>query len=415
MKLRIATRKSALALAQTTMAADAIVAANKNSNATTVSASASAITSATDVASTAEPLTYELVSMTTEGDRRLDKSLASFGGKGVFIKELEIALLENRADIAIHSLKDMPAEVLPEFKLAAVLKREDPRDAFLSRGGADGVRFMDLPAGARVGTGSIRRIVQLKALRPDIEYVPIRGNIQTRIGKLAELDGVVLAAAGLKRMGLADQVTEYFSTEQMLPASGQGILAVETLADKITESHQSEQNFNDTYGSASSSTVAMLQGDNGKINSDVILEERNDDRIHENGLLAQILARVNDLETFCVASAEMAYLKALNAGCQFPVASFAEFVDDSLDVCNCGDSSNRGGIGEPVVRDSSNHNSSMSGVVKTLKIRGIYWDEKSSRLLRAECVGSVDLNSADAVQQSKNLGIELAQEIKKQL
>ena len=398
MKLRIATRKSALALAQTTMAADAIVAANKNSNATTVSATASAITSATDVASTAEPLTYELVSMTTEGDRRLDKSLASFGGKGVFIKELEIALLENRADIAIHSLKDMPAEVLPQFKLAAVLKREDPRDAFLSRGGADGIRFMDLPAGARVGTGSIRRIVQLKALRPDIEYVPIRGNIQTRIGKLAELDGVVLAAAGLKRMGLADQVTEYFSTEQMLPASGQGILAIETLADK---------NFGPLSGS--------LQGDNNEIKSAVILEKCNDDRIHENGLLAQILARANNLETFCIASAEMAYLKALNAGCQFPVASFAEFVDDSLDACNCGDSSNRGGIGEPVVSDSSNHNSSMSGVVKTLKIRGIYWDEKSSRLLRAECVGSVDLNFADAVQQSKNLGIELAQEIKKQL
>ena len=379
MKLRIATRKSALALAQTTMAADAIVAANKNSNAATVSATASAITSATDVASTADPLTYELVSMTTEGDRRLDKSLASFGGKGVFIKELEIALLENRADIAIHSLKDMPAEVLPQFKLAAVLKREDPRDAFLSRGGADGVRFMDLPAGARVGTGSIRRIVQLKALRPDIEYVPIRGNIQTRIGKLAELDGVVLAAAGLKRMGLADQVTEYFSTEQMLPASGQGILAIETLNE----------------------------------NANVILEARSDDRIHEIEHLSQILAHANDFETFCIASAEMAYLKVLNAGCQFPVASFAEFVDDSLDACNCGDSSNRGGIGEPVVRDSSNHNSSISGVAKTLKIRGIYWDEKSSRLLRAECVGSVDLNSADSVQQSKNLGIELAQEIAK--
>ena len=185
--LRIATRKSALAIAQTTMAADAI------------------------------GVPYELVSMTTEGDRRLDKSLASFGGKGVFIKELEVALFEGRADVAIHSLKDMPAEVLPQFKLAAVLKREDPRDAFLARGGAAGVKFMDLPAGARVGTGSIRRVVQLKALRPDLEYVPIRGNIQTRIGKLAELDGVVLAAAGLKRMGLADQVTEYFSTEQVLP------------------------------------------------------------------------------------------------------------------------------------------------------------------------------------------------------
>ena len=334
LKLRIATRKSALALAQTTMAADAIVAAN----------------------AAAEPLTYELVSMTTEGDRRLDKSLASFGGKGVFIKELEIALLEGRADIAIHSLKDMPAEVLPQFKLAAVLKREDPRDAFLSRGGAAGVRFMDLPAGARVGTGSIRRVVQLKALRPDLEYVPIRGNIQTRIGKLAELDGVVLAAAGLKRMGLADQVTEYFSTEQMLPASGQGILAIETLNDETAQ------------------------------------ETRNSRRTD----IVQILARANDVATFCIASAEMAYLKALNAGCQFPVASFAEFVsDDSAE--------DRGTCG------------ALEENARTLKIRGIYWDEKSSRLLRAENSGAIDLNSADSVQQAKNLGIALAREIQKQL
>ena len=121
--LRIATRKSALAVAQTTLAANALVSANPD-------------------------LTYELVTMTTEGDRRLDKSLASFGGKGVFIKELEVALLEGRADIAVHSLKDMPAEVLPEFRLAAVLKREDPRDAFIAREGAGGVHFMDLPSGA---------------------------------------------------------------------------------------------------------------------------------------------------------------------------------------------------------------------------------------------------------------------------
>ena len=165
--LRIATRKSALAVAQTKLVADALVSANPG-------------------------LAYELVTMTTEGDRRLDKSLASFGGKGVFIKELEVSLLEGRADIAVHSLKDMPAEVLPEFKLAAVMRREDPRDAFVARGGASGTKFMDLPTGARVGTGSIRRVVQLKALRPDIEYVPIRGNIQTRLSKLEELDGVVV-------------------------------------------------------------------------------------------------------------------------------------------------------------------------------------------------------------------------------
>ena len=346
LKLRIATRKSALALAQTTMAADAI------------------------------GVPYELVSMTTEGDRRLDKSLSSFGGKGVFIKELEIALLEGRADIAIHSLKDMPAEVLPQFKLAAVLKREDPRDAFLSRGGATGVRFMDLPAGARVGTGSIRRIVQLKALRPDIEYVPIRGNIQTRISKLAELDGIVLAAAGLKRMGLADQVTEYFSTEQVLPASGQGILAIETLNDETTKESFCARHPELREGSSEISET-----------------------------LAQILARANDVATFCIASAEMAYLKALNAGCQFPVASFAEF------VCDDG-AENRDACG---MREFGAHETCANRIAQTLKIRGIYWDEKSEKLLRADVSGNIDLNSADAVQQSKNLGVALAQEIQKQL
>lgn len=313
-KLRVATRKSALAMAQTTMVAEAIVKANPGTS-------------------------YELVSMTTEGDRRLDKSLASFGGKGVFIKELEVALLEGRADIAVHSLKDMPAEVLPEFKLAAVLHREDPRDAFVARGGVDGCKFMELPAGARIGTGSIRRVVQLKALRPDLEYVPIRGNIQTRLSKLAELDGVILAAAGLKRMGLADQVTEYFSTEQMLPASGQGILAIETL-----------------------SPLRRCEGDRSKQSIDTIL------------------ARVNDAETYCIAVAEMAYLKALNAGCQFPVASFAEFVDAG-----------------------------------TLKIRGIYWDETSQQLLRAEVQHSVSLESHDSIAQSRAAGVALAQKIREQL
>lgn len=308
-------------MAQTTMVAEAIVQANPD-------------------------LSYELISMTTEGDRRLDKSLASFGGKGVFIKELEVALLEGRADIAVHSLKDMPAEVLPEFKLAAVLHREDPRDAFVARGGVDGCRFMELPAGARIGTGSIRRVVQLKALRPDLEYVPVRGNIQTRLSKLAELDGVVLAAAGLKRMGLADQVTEFFSTAHMLPASGQGILAIETL-----------------------SPLRRCEGDRSKQSIDTLL------------------ARVNDTETFAVAAAEMAYLKALNAGCQFPVASFAEFVDTAA----------------------------AADGVRELKIRGIYWDENSQKLLRAEVLNSVSLESPDLIAQSRAVGVALAQKIREQM
>ena len=333
-KLRIATRKSALAMAQTTLVAEAIAAANPG-------------------------LTYELVSMTTEGDRRLDKSLASFGGKGVFIKELEVALLEGRADIAVHSLKDMPAEVLPDFKLAAVLYREDPRDAFVARGGVDGLKFMQLPAGARVGTGSIRRVVQLKALRPDLEYVPIRGNIQTRLSKLAELDGVVLAAAGLKRMGLADQITEYFSTEQMLPASGQGILAIET---RHCEEPQATKQSIDA-----------------------------------------ILAPVNDPATFCIAVAEMSYLKALNAGCQFPVASYAEFVDAAGNVKI---------DGANVAVDSANAAADSANATGTrkMKIRGIYWDEKKKNLLKSEVFGEINLSN-NLVDSARKIGIELADKI----
>lgn len=302
--LRIATRKSELAMTQTRLVADRLVACAK---------------------ALGEDVTYELVSMTTEGDRRLDKSLASFGGKGVFIKELEVTLLEGRADIAVHSLKDMPAQVLPEFKLAAVLEREDPRDAFVSKGGAKGINFMDLPAGARVGTGSIRRVVQLKALRPDLEYVPIRGNIQTRLTKLAELDGVVLAAAGLKRMGLAEQVTEYFGVEQVLPASGQGILAIETLSDKC-----------------------HCEVDSPKQS------------------LSKLLASVNHPETFGIALAEMSFLKALNAGCQFPVASHA-------DIVPAGD---------------ANHSA-------VLKMRGIYWQESSQKLLQANIQTEIPATAGD--------------------
>ena len=294
--LRIATRKSELAMTQTRLVAERIVSCAK---------------------AVGENIDYELVSMTTEGDRRLDRSLADFGGKGVFIKELEVALLEGRADIAVHSLKDMPAQVLPEFKLAAVLEREDPRDAFVSKGGANGVKFMDLPAGARIGTGSIRRVVQLKALRPDLEYVSIRGNIQTRLAKLAELDGVVLAAAGLKRMGLMDQVTEYFSAAQVLPASGQGILAVETLREPSLD-------------------------------------------------ILSLLARVNHPESYAIAVAEMSYLKALNAGCQFPVASHAAFIP------------------------ANNGTELANGIAgKTFVMDGIYWLESGERLLKAHLETSI--------------------------
>ena len=197
----------------------------------------------------------------------------------------------------------------------------------------------------------------MKALRPDLEYVPIRGNIQTRLLKLDELDGVVLAAAGLKRMGLADQVTEYFDTEKVLPASGQGILAIETLAD--------------------------------------------------NAQVAGILSRVNDVPTYCIAVAEMAFLKALNAGCQFPVASFAEF--DSF-------------AGKTEFANDSQICGRSENGLRILKICGIYWDESSQRLLRAEHsvqFGALDSGTGEsfesAVAQAREAGVALAGKIREQL
>jgi hydroxymethylbilane synthase len=170
----------------------------------------------------------ELVPMQTEGDRILDRSLAEVGGKGLFVKELERALLEGRADLAVHSAKDVPFSLPDEFELSALTEREDPRDALIAgRAGS----FSALPRGARVGTSSLRRAVQLRAARPDLEVVAVRGNVQTRLSKATsgELDAVVLALAGLKRLGLDGQVTEALPVELSLPAAGQGALAIETL------------------------------------------------------------------------------------------------------------------------------------------------------------------------------------------
>ncbi|HRI17453.1 MAG TPA: hydroxymethylbilane synthase [Burkholderiaceae bacterium] len=175
-------------------------------------------------------MTVELLGMTTRGDQILDRTLSKVGGKGLFVKELETALEEGRAHLAVHSLKDVPM-VLPEgFALAAVLEREDPRDAFVSNGHA---RLGDLPQGARVGTSSLRRVVQLLALRPDLEVLPLRGNLDTRLRKLdeGEYDAIVLAAAGLKRLGLESRVRGTFDASSMLPAAGQGALGIEVRAD----------------------------------------------------------------------------------------------------------------------------------------------------------------------------------------
>ncbi|MCG4579947.1 hydroxymethylbilane synthase [Clostridium cochlearium] len=200
MKLIVATRRSILAQTQTDLVIKEI---EKNNE-----------------------VKCEKLLIQTLGDKILDKTLDKIGGKGLFIKEIEKALLDGKAHMAVHSMKDVPYEVPSMFYIGAIPKREDVRDAFISR---DGTKFMDLPSGAKIGTSSRRRASQLKLLRPDIEVVPIRGNVQTRLRKIEEMNlaGTILAVSGLKRLNMEDVITDYFSPEEMVPAIGQGALGIE--------------------------------------------------------------------------------------------------------------------------------------------------------------------------------------------
>lgn len=204
-KLVVATRKSALALAQSRAFVARLRALHPE-------------------------LELEELTLTTTGDAVQDRALAEIGGKGLFVKEIEEALLDGRADIAIHSLKDVPPRLLPSLSIECVPEREDPRDVLVSRSGRP---LAELPPGSRVGTGSLRRRVQLLAFRRDLEVVPIRGNVDTRLRKCesGELDAVVLARAGLNRLGLAAKATESIAPEVMLPAVAQGALGIEQRAD----------------------------------------------------------------------------------------------------------------------------------------------------------------------------------------
>lgn len=199
--LRIATRKSALALWQAEHVATLLHAAHPG-------------------------LTVQLVPMSTRGDEILDQPLASIGGKGLFLKELEVAMLEGRADLAVHSLKDVPAQLEPGFVLPAILPRADAADAFVSNDYAD---LASLPQGARVGTSSLRRQAQLRALRPDLVLLDLRGNVGTRLGKLdaGGYDAIVLACAGLERLGLAARIRSRLTPPDWLPAPGQAAVAIE--------------------------------------------------------------------------------------------------------------------------------------------------------------------------------------------
>ena len=217
----------------------------------------------------------------TEGDRRPTESLSNIGGQGVFVKELEASLLRSDVDLAVHSLKDVPVEMAPGLTLAAIPQRADPRDVLVTK---DGAKLATLPAGAHVGTGSTRRAVQLRALRPDLETVDIRGNVDTRIRKVDEgdFDAVVLAAAGLERLGLIARAAEVFEPDVMVPAVGQGALAVQTR--------------------------------------------------EEDGQLRELLQAVDHTQTRLACQAERAYLGRLGGGCRLPFGALATLDGETMRI-----------------------------------------------------------------------------------
>ena len=218
-----------------------------------------------------------VLKITTQGDRSLNMKLDQVEGTGFFVKELEEALLAHRIDLAVHSLKDVPSELPEGLILAAVPERADPRDVLVSKK----QRLAELPRGAKVGTGSLRRSLQLLAMRPDLVPTSIRGNVDTRIGKVdsGDYDALVTAAAALMRLGLRERIAEYFNTESFLPAVGQGAL---------------------------------------------VIESRKDDKE-----LTELLAKINDLPSWQSVSAERAFLLTLGGGCQAPIAALAS-VDDGV-------------------------------------------------------------------------------------
>ena len=222
-----------------------------------------------------------LLGMTTMGDQILDRALSKVGGKGLFVKELETALHDGQADLAVHSLKDVPMELPPGFSLACVMEREDPRDAWVSGRYAS---LEELPQGAVVGTSSLRRVALLRALRPDLKIEPLRGNLDTRLRKLDEgqYDGIVLAAAGLKRLGLEARIRAVFAPEQMLPAAGQGALGIEIRSDR--------------------------------------------------GDVAQLLGVLLHQPTWLAVSAERAVSRVMGGSCSMPLAAYATFAGTQLTI-----------------------------------------------------------------------------------
>ena len=246
MHIKVGTRGSKLALAQTNSVIEALK-------------------------KVAPEIEVEICVIRTSGDIMQDVSLAQIGGQGVFVKEIEEALLARSIDLAVHSMKDVPGETPEGLIFAAVMEREDARDVLVSRGN---VKMEFMPKGARIGTGSLRRAAQIKAMLPDVSIMPLRGNIDTRLKKIEteNLTGVILAAAGMKRMGYLEKITQYLPVELMLPAVGQGALGLEI-------------------------------------------------RVQDTQL-SELCAKMNDEQTAAEVAAERAYLRALGGGCRLPIAAY---------------------------------------------------------------------------------------------
>ena len=256
MKIKIATRKSALALWQAEFVADILLGVS-------------------------EVGSVELVPLSTRGDEILDRSLQKIGGKGLFIKELEVAMQAGEADIAVHSMKDVPADMPDGFCIAAVLERANHADSLVTRngGGLDTV-----PQGATIGSSSLRRQAQLKLLRPDLHIEPLRGNVNTRLAKLdnGDYDAIILPAAGLERLGLQKRISQQFSPDEMLPAAAQGVIGIECL--------------------------------------------------ESNTELRKVLASLTHKETLQTTTAERAIASTLSASCTSPVATYAIVENGTLTI-----------------------------------------------------------------------------------
>ncbi len=224
-------------------------------------------------------ISVDLLVIKTKGDKILDVPLAKIGGKGLFVKEIEEALLDGRIDLAVHSMKDMPAEIPDGLCICAIPERENPKDVLISR---NGLKFHELPEGSTVGTGSLRRAAQLRYKRPDLLISPLRGNLDTRLRKLetGDMDAVILAAAGLRRLQFEHKITEYLDPEIMLPAAGQGALCIET-----------RENDSD---------------------------------------IASVVSGLDDPETRITVTGERAFLNRLEGGCQIPVAAHGTVEENLL-------------------------------------------------------------------------------------